>query len=85
MPKIKETGEVRRKYESIKSRQGKYNIRMMRRLMDVAASGCYAWLKTPISKHAIEDARLLRLIKASFTDSHCVYGAPSVFLDRRKL
>ena len=45
MPRKKETSEVRRKYEFIKSKQGEYNVRMMCRLMDVAASGYYAWLK----------------------------------------
>ena len=57
---------------------------MMCRLLDVAASGYYAWLKTPVSNHAKEDARLLRLIQASFKDSQCVYGAPRVFLDLRE-
>ncbi len=36
------------------------------------------------SKRAQQDARLLRLIRASFTASHGVYGAPRVFLDLRE-
>ena len=76
MPRKKETSEVRCKYEFIKSKQGEYNVRMMRRLLDVAASGYYAWLKTPVSNHAREDARLLRLIRASFKDSQCVRKLP---------
>ena len=84
MPRKKEASGVRRKYEFIKSKQGEYNVRMMCRLLDVAASGYYAWLKTPVSNHAKEDARLLRLIRASFKDSQCVYGAPRVFLDLRE-
>lgn len=84
MPKKKEVSEVRRKYEFIKSMQGEHNVRMMCRLLDVAASGYYAWLKTPVSNHAREDARLLRLIRASFMNSQCVYGAPRVFLDLRE-
>jgi putative transposase len=31
-----------------------------------------------------EDARLLRLIRASFVASHGIYGAPRVFLDLRE-
>jgi putative transposase len=50
----------------------------------VARSGYYAWLHEPLSKRAQEDARLLRLIRASFAASHCVYGAPRVFLDLRE-
>jgi putative transposase len=50
----------------------------------VARSGYYAWLQTPVSNRAQEDARLLRLIRASFAASHGVYGAPRVFLDLRE-
>lgn len=42
---------------------------MMCRLLDVAPSGFYEWLKQPVSNRAQEDARLLRLIRASFAAS----------------
>ena len=84
MPKKKETSEVRRKYEFIKANQGKRSVRMMCRLLDVAPSGYYAWLKNPKSDRAKEDARLLRLIRTSFKASQGVYGAPRVFLDLRE-
>ena len=57
---------------------------MMCRVLEVAVSGYYDWLKQPISNHAQEDARLLRLIRASFIASHGIYGAPRVFLDLRE-
>jgi len=44
----------------------------------------YAWLKSPVCDRAKEDARLLRLIRASFKASQGVYGAPRVFLDLRE-
>ena len=44
----------------------------------------YAWLQEPVSHRAQEDARLLRLIRASFAASHGIYGAPRVFLDLRE-
>ena len=53
MPRKTEANEVRRKYEFIKSKEGEYNVRMMRRLLDVAASGYYAWLKTPVSNRKL--------------------------------
>jgi putative transposase len=56
----------------------------MCRVLGVAPSGYYEWLQQPISNRAQEDARLLRLIRASFTASHGIYGAPRVFLDLRE-
>jgi len=56
----------------------------MCQVLGVAPSGYYEWLKHPISNRAQEDARLLRLIRASFVASHGVYGAPRVFLDLRE-
>jgi hypothetical protein len=41
----------------------------MCRLLGVARSGYYAWLNNPVSMRAKEDARLLRLIQASFEAS----------------
>ena len=84
MPKKKTTSEVRRKYELIKAKQDTHSVRMMCRLLGVAPSGYYAWLKNPKSDRAKEDARLLRLIRASFKASQGVCGAPRVFLDLRE-
>jgi putative transposase len=59
-------------------------VQTLCRVLDVAPSGYYAWLKQPVSNHASEDARLLRLIRASFIASHGICGAPRVFLDLRE-
>jgi putative transposase len=56
----------------------------MCKILEVAQCGYYQWLQQPISKRAREDARLLRLIRASFVASHSIYGAPRVFLDLRE-
>lgn len=64
---------VRRIYGFIKANRHKYDIRMMCRLMGVARSGYYAWLKKPESDRALEDKRLLKLIRASFAASQGVY------------
>lgn len=76
--------KVRRIYEFIKANQHLHSIESMCRLLGVARSGYYEWLRTPVSLRAQEDARLLRLIRASFVASHGVYGAPRVFLDLRE-
>jgi putative transposase len=77
-------GRVRRTYQFIESHRHQYPIEAMCRVLEVAPSGFYDWLKHPISDRAKEDARLLRLICASFVASHGVYGAPRVFLDLRE-
>jgi hypothetical protein len=80
----KPPGRVRRTYEFIKAHRQKHRVQVMCRLLGVAPIGYYAWLAQPVSDHGQEDARLLRLIRASFTASQGIYGAPRVFLDLRE-
>lgn len=56
----------------------------MCRVLGVARSGFYDWLARPLSDRAIEDQRLLVLIRASYVASGGVYGARRVFLDLRE-
>lgn len=77
-------GRVRTLYEFIKGHRKQYSVQMMCRVLGVAPSGYYEWLQQPISNRAQEDARLLRLIRASFVASQGIYGAPRVFLDLRE-
>ncbi len=56
----------------------------MCRILRVARSGFYAWIRKPFSDRAIEDERLLRLIRSSYVASGKVYGSPRVFLDLRE-
>ena len=75
---------VRNTYTFIQSQHDQFPVQLMCRVLGVAPSGYYAWLQQPLSNRAQEDARLLRLIRASFTASHGIYGAPRVFLDLRE-
>jgi putative transposase len=84
MPSPPSTGRVRRNYEFIKAHQHEYSVETMCRVFRISRSGYYAWLKEPMSNRAQEDARLLRLIRASYVASHGIYGAPRVFLDLRE-
>ncbi len=77
-------GRVRSAYAFIKAHQKQFPVQVMCRLLEVAPSGYYEWCQHPLSNRAQEDARLLRLIRASFTASHGIYGAPRVFLDLRE-
>ena len=69
-------GRVLSTYEFIKTHRASYSVQAMCRILGVAPSGYYEWLTQPISNRAQEDARLLRLIRASFTASQGIYGAP---------
>jgi putative transposase len=53
-------------------------------VLRVARAGFYAWLHEPVSDHAHEDARLLDLIRASYTASHGVYRSRRIFGDLRE-
>jgi len=77
-------GAARRIYEFIRTHSDPFGVRKMCRILGVAPSGYYRWLLQPLSNRAQEDVRLLRLIRASFTASQSIYGAPRVFLDLRE-
>lgn len=77
-------GRGRATYEFIKAHNRQFSVRLMCRVLGVAPSGHYEWLLQPLSNRAQEDGRLLRLIRASFTASQGIYGAPRVFLDLRE-
>jgi putative transposase len=67
MPKSKHEvpRRVRATYEFIKAHRGEYSVQMLCRVLEVTPSGYYEWLHQPLSNRAMEDARLLRLIRAS--------------------
>ena len=69
-------GRTRRVYEFIRSHREDYDVRLMCRVLEVTHSGYYAWLKDPQSRRSIENARLLKLIRASFNASNGIYGSP---------
>ena len=50
----------------------------------VLRCGFYQWRHKPLSDRAIEDLRLLALIRASYAASGGIYGAPRVFQDLRE-
>jgi hypothetical protein len=58
------TGKVRQTYEFIKAQRSRFDVRTMCRVLEVAPSGYYAWLQEPVCRRALEDVRLLRLIRA---------------------
>jgi putative transposase len=84
VPKRSTPWKTRQIYEFIKAHSRTYDVKAMCSALGVTRSGYYAWLEKPLSDRAEEDARLLRLIRASFKASHGIYGSPRVFLDLRE-
>ncbi len=75
---------IRVQYAFIKAHRREFDTAGRCRLLDVSRSGFYQWLRKPLSERALEDQRLLGLIRAAHTASHGVYGAPRIFLDLRE-
>jgi putative transposase len=84
MAKPSRNPNARRAYEFIRAHRREYPVQTMCQILDVAPSGYYEWLQKPLSDRAVEDARLLTLIRASYKASHGIYGAPRIFLDLRE-
>jgi putative transposase len=57
----------------------------MCRVLGVARSGFYAWLSKPLSDRAVEDQRLVGLIRGFHAETDGVYGSPRIFHDLREV
>lgn len=84
MPAQKSPSKTRLAYKFIEDHSNEFSVQVMCQLLGVARAGYYAWLQHPISDRAQEDARLLKLIRASFIASHGIYGAPRILQDLRE-
>ncbi|MEH6591248.1 MAG: IS3 family transposase [Halioglobus sp.] len=72
------------KYRFIADHSDLLPVRTMCNLLDASQSGYYEWRFRPLSTPAIEDQRLLPLIRASYAASRGVYGYRRVLLDLRE-
>ena len=50
----------------------------MARVLGVSEAGYYAWLKRPLSAHALADAALLKRVRTVHASSRETYGLPRV-------
>lgn len=72
------------KYRFMDEHRHEFSLTLMCRVLQVARAGFYVWLQCPVSDRAMEDSRLLELIRHSYAASHGVYGARRVFGDLRE-
>ncbi|HHZ96508.1 MAG TPA: IS3 family transposase [Flavobacteriales bacterium] len=76
--------QPRVKYAFVDKHRDEFSVRVMCRIFKIHPSGFYAWLAKPLSDRAIEDQRLLVLIKESYVASGATYGSPWIHRDLRE-
>jgi transposase InsO family protein len=69
------------KFAWIAVEKASFRISQLCRVLDVAPSGYYAWVKRPASARAQRDRRLKVLVRASFDASKPRYGSPRIHRD----
>jgi transposase-like protein len=68
-------------FQFVSENRARYPIAVMCRVLDVSASGYYAWVKRPPSMRAVTDAALTAKIHAAHVASNGTYGAPRLQID----
>lgn len=66
------------KYAAITQHCDEFAVRLMCRVLEVSASGYYAWRKRPASWHAVVDDVLLAHVRIIHAASGATYGVPRV-------
>ena len=62
----------------MKANRAAFSVSTLCRVLEVSASGYYAWLDRPLSKRAAQDAVLLQRISQVHEVSKGTYGAPRI-------
>ncbi|NOQ17410.1 MAG: IS3 family transposase [Methyloprofundus sp.] len=76
--------QPRVKYRFIRDHHHLFSVIAMCRVFKLHRSGFYAWLKKPLSNRAVEDKRLLKVIKRFYIASGGTYGSPWIHQDLRE-
>jgi len=67
----------------VSAHQAQHRVATMCRVLEVSASGYYAWRKRPASKRAQADRVLLRQIRTAHEASRGTYGVPRIHAELR--
>jgi putative transposase len=73
------------RYEFIQAHQQEFPIQRMCQVLQVSASGFYAWLKRPPSQRAQANEQLMRQIALSHESSRQTYGSPRIWAELQDL
>jgi transposase InsO family protein len=71
------------RYRFVAAERASYPVRLLCRVVRVAASGFYAWLQQGPSQREQQDRRLAERIAAVFAASRRTYGSPRVHAELR--
>ena len=69
------------KYAFMVAHRDQFAIRVMCRVLDVSASGYYAWVDRPVSQRQQEDEKLTEHIQELHKHSRQTYGSPRIHAD----
>jgi len=72
------------KFQFIKDHSYRFQIRRMCRILEVSASGYYAWLHRPESQRTRENRRLVVEIRAIHKENRGVYGSPRIHAELKE-
>jgi len=68
----------------VRAKQAEHPVATMCRVLEVSASGYYAWVKREPSKRAREDGELRKKIEAIHSESRGTYGRPRVHAELKE-
>jgi putative transposase len=71
------------RYRFVAAERASYPVRLLCRVVGVAASGFYAWLRRAPSRREHRDRSLAGRIGTVFAASRCTYGSPRVHAELR--
>ncbi len=71
-------------FRFIRAEKANHPVSLLCRLLGVSRSGFHAWERRPPSARAVEDARLVPLIRDSHRRGRGTYGSPRVHADLRR-
>jgi putative transposase len=72
------------RYRFVAAERVSYPVRMLCRIVGVAVSGFYAWLRRDPSRRQEDDRRVSKRIAAIFSGSRQTYGSPRVHAELRE-
>jgi putative transposase len=71
------------RYRFVAAERASYPVRLLCRIVGVAVSGFYAWLRRAPSRRRADDRRVSERIEEVFTSSRQTYGSPRIHAELR--